>query len=498
MENENKTMFAKAMSNSQSFGWKSVFAGVFQKHSREQTDHQFAAGLTGHIPSGGHLLDGWQKPWLFSRFLLIGAIVWLVLGILLQARIFGGSEIALLVTIPAALVPLAFLLFMWEMNIPRNIPIYETLKIFILSGIGVTLVHTIVSTILDNSSIPEENYEHWFIVGLVEEITKLVLVAFFLRKKDLCWGLNGLVIGAAVGCGFAVFETMSYGLKPIFYNNLSGEVLNKMNDIFLARAICAAVGHVAWATMYGGALALAKGKQKLSAKHFGKPTFLITLFSAILLHAAWDYFLQFAEDETKIEKLPKVFQSLLDLAFSHGYIVMGVSLLVIFGIPTFAIILWILRKSVRQVVVYSNSVGSVHADQATPYSPAPAPAPFVPAYTPVNNAQPAPAPTGVLLLECLSGELAGQTFTIQNGRSFTIGRGTQNNVQYSDGAKGISRSHCTVSFDGRNALVTDLGSTHGTFLGNGQRFQPNLKYTLNSGDQFYLATGTNTFRVTIR
>ena len=492
MENENKTMFAKAISANQSFGWSSIFRGVTQKHSRDDLDHQFAAGIRGHIPASDQLLEHWQKPWMFSRFLMYGVFIWVAIAIWLKAGMVDGALIGSLFLTPTAVVPISLLLFFWELNIPRNVPIYTIFKMFIFGGVGTSFVFNIVHAILDNSNVPQDQFGYWFLVGVVEEITKLVLVAIALRKTEYCWGLNGLAIGAAVGCGFDVFENIGY-----FFSTPS-------LDLLTIRGITSINGHLAWAAMYGAALALAKGKQKLSGKHFLDSTFLITFFVAILLHGSFDYFEIFVEKYLKDNPLYR-FIYLTNEAPLLNYIVFTI----IFAIPTYALILWLVRKSVRQVVVYASNSANSHANQvmASDYANTPVNTPvnapvngyYPPAgnINPTSNYEPVPA-SRELVLRCVSGELAGHSYRIGKGLTFTIGRGSKNNIQFADDSKGVSRVHCNVFFDGTNAYVTDLASTHGTFLADGRRMQPNLKYSFNSGESFYIASAKNTFTVTIQ
>ena len=478
MANENKTYFAKAVSPTQKFSYADIFSGVFAKHTRKDLDNTFSAGMHGRTPEGGDLLTGWQKPWVFSRVLLYGLIAWAL--IILSVNIFGDDMITggALFIVPAAVVPLSGLFFFWEMNIPRNIPFYDIVKWTVLGGIACSSIATVI-TILTQSYEIENGIVKYFSVGVVEETTKLILVALILRKRERCWGLNGLLVGAAVGCGFAVFETNGYGIEMYMNYSLTDAITNQAG-----RGALGLCGHVAWAAMYGCALALVKGKQKLEFKHFVHPTFLIAFFSAILLHGIFDIYV-----DSSVSPLVTFFAE-HDLTGLY-YLMYGNTVtfilcaMVIFITLDYAIILWLMRKSVRQVVLCADDAHPVHRDQA------------IAAAQPQFAAAAAHDDERVLLLECLSGELSGQTYKIKNGRTFTIGRGAQNNVQYAESAKGISRKHCSVYFDGSQAIVTDLGSTHGTYFDSGLRFQENMRNLFNSGDTFCLASPKNKFRVTV-
>lgn len=65
---------------------------------------------------------------------------------------------------------------------------------------------------------------------------------------------------------------------------------------------------------------------------------------------------------------------------------------------------------------------------------------------------------------------------------------------YRDGTPGVSSRHCQVMFDEQEKVfvVTDLNSTYGTFLANGQRIAPNTPVKLPPRSSIYLGEADNT------
>ena len=70
--------------------------------------------------------------------------------------------------------------------------------------------------------------------------------------------------------------------------------------------------------------------------------------------------------------------------------------------------------------------------------------------------------------------------------------GSQCIISLPEDAKGISRVHCEIAYDGRECSITDLGSDGGTFV-NGIRLEPNIPAAIESGGKFYLAEPENLF-----
>ncbi|MDR0904707.1 MAG: trypsin-like peptidase domain-containing protein [Oscillospiraceae bacterium] len=70
-------------------------------------------------------------------------------------------------------------------------------------------------------------------------------------------------------------------------------------------------------------------------------------------------------------------------------------------------------------------------------------------------------------------------------------------IVFRDGTNGVSSKHCEIYFDEKENtfVLTDLKSTYGTFLSNGQRLTPSVPYRLNPRDSFYLGEPDNALYV---
>ena len=70
-------------------------------------------------------------------------------------------------------------------------------------------------------------------------------------------------------------------------------------------------------------------------------------------------------------------------------------------------------------------------------------------------------------------------------------------IVFKEETPGVSGKHCQIYFDAaKNCFIlTDMGSSYGTFLMNGQKLTPNTPTRLNAKEHFYLASKDNTFIV---
>lgn len=117
---------------------------------------------------------------------------------------------------------------------------------------------------------------------------------------------------------------------------------------------------------------------------------------------------------------------------------------------------------------------------------------------PEGKAQAAKAEGVKAILRGVTGAYAGQTFDLTKG-SVVLGRDPSAcNIVFDKATPGISGNHCQVSYDASKGcfLLTDHGSTYGTFLGNGKKLAAQVTEKLAAGDTFYLCDTANRFAVT--
>ncbi len=104
---------------------------------------------------------------------------------------------------------------------------------------------------------------------------------------------------------------------------------------------------------------------------------------------------------------------------------------------------------------------------------------------------------GDLRLQGLSGHYAGRRFALQN--SVRIGRDpAKNDLAYPGDTQGISGVHCVLMVNGSSVWLKDLGSTYGTYVGQGKKLNPGEAIELHVGDRFWLASEKQMFVITAK
>jgi protease PrsW len=262
------------------FKLKSIFSQVFKKHTLGEMEDQLITGTMNSTPPLAEIEVGWAKPWLFFRMLVLTVALDFLLIVafnmfqnvnLLPGIIFVGSFA----------VPFATLMFFLEMNAPRNISIFVML-VFLFAGGVLSLFVTLI--FFDRL----EFLSSWMgapAAGIIEETAKLLCIVLFLPKLTRYkWVLNGLLIGAAVGTGFAAFESAGYALNLMLQNNSFSLGV----DVIIMRGILAPFGHIIWTGNAAAALWLVKGDRPFSWGMLKDMRFLRVFLSSVLLHFLWD------------------------------------------------------------------------------------------------------------------------------------------------------------------------------------------------------------------
>jgi protease PrsW len=91
-----------------------------------------------------------------------------------------------------------------------------------------------------------------------------------------------MLFGAAVGAGFACFESAGYAYRQ------APNGTQAMLSVIWLRGLLAPLMHVAWTAMVGAALWRVKGANPLTMETFTNPKFYRVLILAMVLHMIWN------------------------------------------------------------------------------------------------------------------------------------------------------------------------------------------------------------------
>lgn len=265
-----------------------LMSAVFRRYGREEVERHFATGLPGYTPDLQSIESGWPKPWMFVR--MLGASVLVFAGFWILVLMFQSINLLPgMILVGSFAVPLSTLVFFLEINSPRNISLYLVIHCMVIGGL-ISLALTLVLERTTGHLGYVGNFVDPFLIGISEEIAKLAavfLITLRLPAQRYPWIVNGMLFGAAVGAGFACFESAGYALRFLF--TADGVDLGAATHVIIVRGLLAPFGHVVWTALVAGALWRVKLDGRLRPGMLVHQRVLRMLLVVILLHAVWDF-----------------------------------------------------------------------------------------------------------------------------------------------------------------------------------------------------------------
>ncbi len=219
-----------------------------------------------------------QLSW--QRVFFVGLALW-ILSILVTGLTGNLNMIPTVVFLGSFLIPVRavvwYLDHYWSPNVT---PLTVFSALFVGGVLGVLAASILESWLLSDGLLV------YLGVGLIEEAAKLVALVV------VAWGLrgyttrDGIVLGAAVGFGFAALENSGYAFNSMIVREGHTIAISLPNLMYteLLRGVLAPVGHGAWTAILGGVLfgASRGGRFRVTGSVIG--AYLLVS----LLHGLWD------------------------------------------------------------------------------------------------------------------------------------------------------------------------------------------------------------------
>jgi protease PrsW len=175
------------------------------------------------------------------------------------------------------LVPVTYVAFFYERRHYSLLNMPTTAYTFLYGG----LVGVLASSILEPIFVRPMNPTSVLAVGLIEEAAKILGVILIARRFQPKTEMDGLILGAAAGMGFAALESMGYAFTAFLS---SGGSLTAVVYVTMLRGILSPVGHGTWTAILAGVLFRESRQDQFRIN--GKVFF--AFLGVALLHALWD------------------------------------------------------------------------------------------------------------------------------------------------------------------------------------------------------------------
>jgi RsiW-degrading membrane proteinase PrsW (M82 family) len=181
------------------------------------------------------------------------------------------------VMIGSFLVPVTYVVFFYERRHLSSLTLPHTLSSFVYGGI----LGVLAASLLEPIFIRQLTFTNTLLVGLIEEFAKILGVFVIARSLRHDSEMDGLILGAATGMGFAALESMGYAFTAFL---TSGGNLSQTVGVTLLRAILSPVGHGTWTAILASVLFRESraGRFRINLKLIG--AYLLVS----ILHGLWD------------------------------------------------------------------------------------------------------------------------------------------------------------------------------------------------------------------
>jgi RsiW-degrading membrane proteinase PrsW (M82 family) len=266
------------------FSLREFVSETFKSYSWSEIETRLAVGTEFTTPKLSMGMAQFPRPWLFVRILsatlLAYFIFLLVLNIYQEVAI---NAIPALIFTGCFAVPFAVLTLFFEINTPRNISIFQIIKLLIIGGAFSFLLSFLLFDLFPLYKVYGASA-----AGLIEELAKIFAAVFMGRnfiKSHHSHSINGLLYGAAIGTGFAAFESAGYALVAGLDNNSFAA----LNASIWMRGFLAPFMHITWTAIATGAYWLAFRGCGSFWKSFIQVRFLALFVISIMLHFLWNF-----------------------------------------------------------------------------------------------------------------------------------------------------------------------------------------------------------------
>lgn len=222
-----------------------------------------------------------RHDWL--QVLLLGLILFVITTLVLFMT--GNPNLfPTVILVGNFLVPVVFVTFLYDHIQASSLSPSTLIQSFILGGLlGILGASVLEPLLLPRPINPEYSLSlsGGIVVGLVEEGCKMLAMLWLARRLRPTAQLDGLLLGAAVGMGFAALESTGYAFTAFLVSH--GAVGASLAATIL-RGLLAPFGHGVWSAIIGASLFRPRPQAHVRITGAVIGTYLFVS----LLHGLWD------------------------------------------------------------------------------------------------------------------------------------------------------------------------------------------------------------------
>ncbi|MEJ2032480.1 MAG: PrsW family glutamic-type intramembrane protease [Deltaproteobacteria bacterium] len=225
----------------------------------------------------GPLSNGLSHRTTLWRQVLLGGMGFYFIGLSVLILTGNPNVFPTVVMIGSFLVPVTYVAFFYDRRHLSRLTLPTTAMAFLYGGV----MGLFAAALLEPLFVGRLDFFSAFEVGLIEEFAKILGVLFIARRHRHDSEMDGLILGAAAGMGFAALESNGYAFVAFL---TSGGSLSVTVFVTLLRGILAPVGHGTWTAILASVLFRESeaGRFRINHKVIG------AYLTASALHGLWD------------------------------------------------------------------------------------------------------------------------------------------------------------------------------------------------------------------
>lgn len=222
------------------------------------------------LPSSAPQGISWWRVFLTGLAFYIAALLALIISA-------NPNLFPTVVMVGNFLVPITYVTFFYQHRHLSRLSVGTTIKGFIYGG----LLGVIAASLLEPLFVRQLDFATAFVIGLIEEFVKILGILVIVRNHKHNSEVDGIILGAAAGMGFAALESNGYAFSAFLR---SGGSLSMTVGVTMLRGILSPIGHGIWTAILTGVLFRESepGRFRLTFRVIG------TYLTVSILHGLWD------------------------------------------------------------------------------------------------------------------------------------------------------------------------------------------------------------------
>ena len=216
-----------------------------------------------------------DRQWL--RVFIVGLLLW-VASVVVTFWTGNTNLVPTIILLGSFLVPVAFATYAFG-RADQVVTAQRIFTAFVYGGV----LGVLGASVLEAAFLTQPSVTTYLGVGLIEEAVKLAALWLLALRLPRYSMRDGIVLGAAVGLGFAAFESAGYAFNALF--TTGGLSLQNLVETEVLRGLLTPLGHGLWTAILGGVLfrtAARSGRPRLTGA-------LVGWYVVVAgLHALWD------------------------------------------------------------------------------------------------------------------------------------------------------------------------------------------------------------------